>query len=122
MFSAEIHLRPSHMPLPNRSPNAPQGETAEEIAGLAKAMHGLSVPVHTSCEGGWGGAGRAAGPGRGAAGQRAGGGVNNSIHMWQRYAQQRRCQCASCGVRFWWVHELGGSLGYLVHASRGGRS
>lgn len=30
----------------------PQGETPDEIAGLARAMHDLSVPVTTSCDGG----------------------------------------------------------------------
>lgn len=28
-----------------------KGETAEEIAGLAKAMRALSIPVHTSYDG-----------------------------------------------------------------------
>ena len=28
-----------------------KGETAEEIAGMAKAMRALGVPVHTGCDG-----------------------------------------------------------------------
>jgi anthranilate phosphoribosyltransferase len=37
-----------------------KGETAEEVAGLARAMRALSVPVQTPYDGGLGGGGRGA--------------------------------------------------------------